>query len=145
MNTILSYMTGVHGHCDELFAVAEQSVAKKNWPDAMSAFEAFIEASNKHFATEEEVLFPRLEQRMGHAGGPTQVMRMEHAQMQSLFDSLAAQLQSESQEEFLGGAETLLILMQQHNMKEEQILYPMADQLLAAERGAVIEAIENYQ
>jgi iron-sulfur cluster repair protein YtfE (RIC family) len=32
---------------------------------------------------------------------------------------------------FLGLAETLMILTQQHNMKEEQILYPMSDRVLA--------------
>ena len=145
MNTILKYMTGVHGQCDELYAAAEQAVANRNWADAKSAFAAFVEASNKHFATEEEVLFPLLEKQMGHAAGPTQVMRMEHQQMQTLFDGLAEQLQNEAQDDFLGDAETLLILMQQHNMKEEQILYPMADQFLATKRSSVIEAIDGFQ
>ena len=31
---------------------------------------------------------------------------------------------------FLGLAETMMVLVQQHNMKEEQVLYPMADELL---------------
>jgi len=145
MKNILSYMTEAHGQCDELFAAAEHAVSKQNWAEARSAFEAFIEASNKHFATEEEVLFPILEQKMGQAAGPTQVMRMEHQQMQALFDGLAQQLQGESRDDFLGYAETLLIMLQQHNMKEEQILYPMADQFLAAELGSVIQAMDDYQ
>jgi len=40
---------------------------------------------------------------------------------------------------FLGDADTLLIIMQQHNMKEEQMLYQMADQALAGELDELIE------
>ncbi len=40
-------------------------------------------------------------------------------------------LVAEDSNEYLGQGETLLILMQQHNMKEERILYPMADEVLA--------------
>jgi len=39
---------------------------------------------------------------------------------------------------FLGAAETLLILMQQHNAKEEQIVYPLSDQLLASRQEEVL-------
>ena len=38
-----------------------------------------------------------------------------------------------------GLAQSLLVLIQQHNMKEEQVLYPMADQVLAAPGEVVAE------
>jgi iron-sulfur cluster repair protein YtfE (RIC family) len=34
------------------------------------------------------------------------------------------------------------MLMQQHNLKEENMLYPMSDQVLGAERAAVIQSME---
>jgi iron-sulfur cluster repair protein YtfE (RIC family) len=34
-------------------------------------------------------------------------------------------------DDYAGNTETLLIMMQQHNMKEEHVLYPMCDQHLA--------------
>ena len=37
-----------------------------------------------------------------------------------------------------GLSETLLIVMQQHNLKEEQMLYPIADHFLASQREALI-------
>ncbi|HEX5637924.1 MAG TPA: hypothetical protein VFY78_12600, partial [Gammaproteobacteria bacterium] len=37
----------------------------------------------------------------------------------------------ESASGFLGVAESLFIFMQQHNMKEENVLYPMMDQQLS--------------
>ena len=39
---------------------------------------------------------------------------------------------------YLGDADTLLIIMQQHNVKEEQMLYQMADQALAGELDEVV-------
>ena len=44
---------------------------------------------------------------------------------------------------YLGVAETLLIMMQQHNMKEENVLYPMCDQHLAAEMAQVVQRLET--
>ncbi len=84
----------------------------------------------QHFAHEEGVLFPRFEQATGHAMGPTRIMRSEHTQMRSLFESLGDAIQAKDGDECMGLAETLLILMSQHNVKEEQVLYPMADEVL---------------
>ena len=36
----------------------------------------------------------------------------------------------------------MMILMQQHNVKEEEILYPMADQHLAPYREELIERMD---
>ena len=43
--------------------------------------------------------------------------------------------------EYFGIAETLLIMMQQHNMKEENILYPMCDQHLAEEAEELVQQL----
>ena len=42
-----------------------------------------------------------------------------------------------------GIADTLLIMMQQHNMKEENILYPMCDQHLSNELAPLLERLET--
>jgi hemerythrin-like domain-containing protein len=97
----------------------------------------------QHFKMEEEVLFPAFEQRTGMSMGPTQVMRMEHGQMRELFQAMADAVQKQDKDEFLGQAETLLVMMQQHNMKEEQILYRMADQMLSAEMEDVLQKMRG--
>jgi hemerythrin-like domain-containing protein len=66
-------------------------------------------------------------------------MRMEHVQMRELFDAMADAVKHQDRDEFLGQAETLLVMMQQHNMKEEQMLYRMADQTLAGEMEEVLQ------
>jgi iron-sulfur cluster repair protein YtfE (RIC family) len=44
---------------------------------------------------------------------------------------------------YLGLAETMLMLLRQHNMKEEQMLYPMADQALADSASAMVRNMES--
>ena len=96
-----------------------------------------------HFCTEEEVLFPAFEATTGMTGGPTQMMRFEHAQMRDLMDQMRVALSGRNDDNFAGAAETLLILMQQHNMKEENILYPMCDRSLAAQADTLGAALSG--
>lgn len=143
MDTISSYMTGDHHRCDELFAQAEAAAANKDWAAIAADLAMFLDSMHQHFKMEEEVLFPAFEERTGMSMGPTQVMRMEHVQMRELFDAMADAVKRQDLDEFLGQAETLLVMMQQHNMKEEQILYRMADQALSDEMDAVLEKMRS--
>lgn len=139
MDTISSYMTSDHHRCDELFSQAETAASGQDW-DAVSAdLLVFLDAMRQHFKMEEDVLFPAFEQRTGMNMGPTQVMRIEHVQMRELFDAMSDAVKQHDRDEFLGQAETLLVMMQQHNMKEEQMLYLMADRSLAGEMEEVLQ------
>jgi hemerythrin-like domain-containing protein len=143
MSTIRSFMTDDHRRCDDLFADAEQAVARKNPAAAKAAFDHFRIATLAHFAAEEQTLFPTFEAKTGMTMGPTQVMRMEHTQMRALMDDAATALARGDADDYLGLTETLLIMMQQHNMKEENILYPMCDQQLAAETPELLARLET--
>ncbi|MBL8403492.1 MAG: hemerythrin domain-containing protein [Dechloromonas sp.] len=142
MTTIRSFMTDDHRRCDDFFADAEQAIGKNNMAAARAAFEHFQSAVLAHFECEEKTLFPTFEAKTGMSMGPTQVMRMEHQQMRDLLDDARTAIESGGIDDYLGLAETLLIMMQQHNMKEENILYPMCDQHLSAELPAVLERLE---
>ena len=130
MTTIRTFMTDDHRRCDDLFAETEQAIAKKNLPAAKAAFAHFRNAILAHFDCEEKTLFPTFEAKTGMRMGPTQVMRMEHSQMRALLDDAVDALEQGNSDDYLGLADTLLIMMQQHNMKEENMLYPMCDQAL---------------
>lgn len=112
-----------------MFVAAEDAVAKTDWAAAAHALTHLTGALETHFTAEEETLFPAFEQASGMRSGPTAVMREEHRQMRGLLQMLQQALAVQDGEAFVGAAETLLILMQQHNMKEENILYPMCDRL----------------
>ena len=122
-----------HKHCDDLFVAAEEAVQSGNWAAAASACERLSAQMQAHFAAEEDMLFPAFEAATGNSSGPTRVMRMEHEQMRPLLAELEQACAARDDEAFSGVAETLLVLMQQHNMKEENILYPMCDQVLGPE------------
>jgi iron-sulfur cluster repair protein YtfE (RIC family) len=133
-----------HRHCDDLFVAAEDAVGRGDWMAAATAFERFHAQMKAHFAAEEDLLFPAFEAAAGSSSGPTRVMRLEHEQMRPLLAQLDAACAARDGEGYAGVAETLLILMQQHNMKEENILYPMCDRVLGsqAERiGAQMSAL----
>lgn len=131
--TIVRFLPPHHKHCDELFASAEAAAEAGRWEEAHSAcceFSAEIEA---HFCTEEQLLFPAFEAASGMTTGPTQMMRFEHEQMRSLLAAFGSGIATRNADAVSGAAETLLVLMQQHNLKEENILYPMCDRVLAGQ------------
>ncbi|WP_028536431.1 hemerythrin domain-containing protein [Paludibacterium yongneupense] len=130
MNAI-EQLTRQHRHCDTSLVQAERAVRQGDWLAANQAFQRFEHDMLAHFALEEEQLFPAFETATGMSMGPTVVMRNEHAEMRETFLDLRDALQAESGADYLGHSETLLILMQQHNMKEENILYPMCAQHVA--------------
>lgn len=142
MASIGEFLGTDHRACDEWFAAAETAVAQQRWDGARGDFEAFRAAMARHFAMEEDVLFPAFEARTGMSTGPTQVMRMEHAQMRGLIEDMAQALGRVDQDGFLGLSETLNMLMQQHNVKEENMLYPMSDRALGDERERLVREME---
>ncbi len=130
MSTLADILTHEHRRCDGLFAQSESAVANGDLDVARRDFGEFERSMNRHFDFEEQVLFPAIETAMGPGMGPVQVMRLEHDQMRALFRDMTLALAAGDKQRYLGLSETLLILMQQHNMKEEHILYRFAGELL---------------
>jgi len=125
---IKEYMAQDHRDCDLLFAKAENAASEGDWTATTEAFNEFVRAMERHLGVEEEELFPAFEEATGVVTGPTEMMRMEHDQMRVLFAEMRDAMEKQHSEDYLGLADTLLILMQQHNIKEEQILYNIMDQ-----------------
>ncbi len=144
MPSIGQFLGDDHRRCDDYFLAAERAVDAQDWDAAQHSFRDFRQATERHLAMEEQVLFVAYEAVAGTAG-PSQVMRHEHEQMRALFADLLRALEGRDGAEFLGLSETLLMLMQQHNMKEEQMLYPMCDRFLAAGRDDLIARIRQVQ
>ncbi|MBD3813447.1 MAG: hemerythrin domain-containing protein [Betaproteobacteria bacterium] len=142
MNTILGFLGSDHRACDDLFASAESAIAQKNWDGARTLFDQFQAAMSHHLTMEETVLFPAFEARTGNTVGPTQVMRMEHEQMRGLMQDMAGAVAAGDRNAYLGLSETLNMLMQQHNLKEENMLYPMSDQVLSGNRDDLIRSMQ---
>lgn len=130
MTSILDYMTQIHRACDDRFAQAEEAISSADWSTAGSGWDSFTADLEHHLRQEEELLFPAFEARTGNTSGPTAVMKVEHQQMRDLLQQVGQAISDQDSDTALDLTETLMVLMQQHNMKEEQILYPMSDQVL---------------
>ena len=139
MNTISSFLTSDHRACDNEFANLENAIASQDWEESKTQLEKFSADLLHHFDMEEKVMFPVFEEVTGMTQGPTMVMRMEHSQMRNILDDLKADIEKKDKNHFFGVSESLMMLMQQHNMKEEQMLYAMADMHLGSSVSKVIE------
>jgi len=129
---ISAYLREDHRECDNAFAKAEEAAGRGDWEATRVNFELFATQTLTHFKKEEEELFVAFEGQTGNSQGPTMVMRYEHTQVRGLIERMDGAIVAKNQETFLSLCESLMILLQQHNMKEEQMLYAMCDRLLAA-------------
>lgn len=143
MSTIKSYLEADHVRCDALFAQAEGAAGSGDWEQAAAALGLFDAALGRHLAMEEDVLFPAFEQATGNTSGPTAVMRSEHQRLREIAADARRALEQRASEDFFAAVETMQIMMGQHNLKEEGILYPMADRFLNASAEQVLDAMRS--
>lgn len=143
MPSVAEMLAAEHRQCDDDFTAAEQAAYAADLTTCRLRFQHFQAAMERHFRKEEDALFPAFEQVTGSTMGPTRVMRLEHQQIRDTLAEMSSALVSGDLEEYLGQAETLLILTQQHNIKEEQILYPMCDQMLGAAAAVMIQTMQD--
>jgi len=131
MSNLAEFFVHDHRSCDALWASVEEAVEADDAARATTAWRGFYDAMQRHLGMEEDELFPAFERASGMLrGGPTFVMRSEHAQMRALMNQMDALLEAGEFGEMLDQGDTLLMLIQQHNAKEEGMLYPMAEQHL---------------
>ncbi|MEN8302569.1 MAG: hemerythrin domain-containing protein [Campylobacterota bacterium] len=142
MSTIKEFLSADHSRCDEIFAKMEEK-AGESLSSAKELCEEFKNETEKHFQMEERVMFVEFENKTGMTQGPTAMMRQEHTQMRTLMSQMLEAIDADNADKFFGLSETLMILMQQHNMKEEQMLYPMAQQHLSAESDRIVDMMES--
>jgi len=116
-----------HDRLDALLAESKRLLAEDP-TRAAACFAAFRSGLERHIAAEEEVLFPAFEALTGvRGGGPTHVMRLEHAEIRGLLAEVGSRLErgdGERPTSLLGDLTALLLA---HNGKEERILYPASD------------------
>ncbi len=143
MADIKTFLTQDHRACDEYFSEMENKANDGSLCDGAQAYKKFADATEHHFQMEERVMFPAFEQKTGMTQGPTEMMRMEHQQLRSLIKQLGEAIENDDRTKFFGLTETMMIMLQQHNMKEEQMLYTMAQQHLSANADQIIDMMES--
>lgn len=133
-NGLAAWFTRCHRTCDDLWIKVEDAVDKDDKSEILSTTTHFASKIRKHLELEEEILFPRLGQATGMGSqGPIGVMLMEHKQMKNLLDLIEDGARAGDGDQVLDYGDTLLMLTQQHNIKEEQVLYPMSEEALSSQ------------
>jgi regulator of cell morphogenesis and NO signaling len=127
-----------HHEIDEGLATLT-TVARSHEHDPGAVTRA-IHALRRHIYLEEEFLFPPL----AEAGllAPVFVMLREHTQIWTTLDALQRELDDNAGTgpATRALAHQLAIQLQHHNLKEEKILYPQADQVLTASATRHLQA-----
>ena len=142
---LAGFFTQDHRDCDSRWADLEGLLDSDNSDAIKQAWREFDDSMRRHMSMEEDILFPAFDARSGMGGGgPTAMMRMEHQQMRGLLDQIGVSIDSDETEEALDLGDTLLMLIQQHNVKEEGMLYPMAQNMLAGEWANLAAQLEKY-
>lgn len=130
-----------HQRIDEQFARFAASLDAGSLDiDALAAGSAGL---RHHIYVEEEHHFPPLQQ----AGlvGPIMVMLREHGQLWDLLDALESRVDERADPDAIAATwQDLAHRLEDHNRKEEQILYPAGDRVLDADLTAdVLDELRN--
>jgi len=136
--SINEHYTQDHERLDDLF-YEFQKLKPSDHTKAVQNFQEFKTGLEQHIAWEEEILFSSFEKKFGHLGGPTEVMRWEHREIRKYLDAIAEKL---TRNDFATEIEEMRLqgVLCPHNHKEENILYPMIDQVFGLEERKEIFA-----
>ncbi|MBI2082180.1 MAG: hemerythrin domain-containing protein [Deltaproteobacteria bacterium] len=143
MTSITDYYAKDHDRLDGLFKTF-QSTKRTDFGRAKVAFVEFKFGLQRHIIWEEDILFPFFEQKTGmRDGSPTAVMRMEHREIRDALESIHAKVAKKDPNSD-ESEERLVTVLTQHNVKEEEILYPAIDRLLTdQEKETVFKRMED--
>jgi hemerythrin-like domain-containing protein len=113
--------------------------------DALEFLRTF--ADRCHHGKEEANLFPAMESKgLPVEVGPTAVMREEHRAGRGHVRDMGDALARGSVPGFVGAARAYVELLREHIQKEDQVLFPMADKMLAPpEQDALLAAFERVE
>lgn len=121
-------------------------LGKPNAPsaDALKSYIGFLKefADKCHHGKEEGILFPALtEAGLPSQGGPVGVMLHEHVEGRELIRQMEKAVNGKVDAvAFAGAARGYAELLRAHIAKENDVLFPMAEQMLAADQMAQIKA-----
>ncbi len=142
--TVTEFLQSDHSRLDALYDSFTAQIKEGEWESASIGFAEFNHGLRRHIRGEEEVLFPLFEEKTGMTeAGPTHVMKTEHVNIKETLEKIERAIGSKESDMALQSANRLRLTLGDHNMKEENILYPESDSFITeAERASVVKKIQ---
>lgn len=140
LRSVMRYLTWDHDRLDSLLNAAVNLARTDQWREAHVPIVDFAHGLLRHIDIEENDLFPVFD-RVAE-DGPTEVMRHDHEAIKECVEGMLKATASRHIDDFERSHADLLGVLIEHNMKEENIVYPLTDRALAdAERNALVETM----
>ncbi len=122
----------------------EKALDEADWNGVRDTLRFFDERLLLHRRKEEEILFPALGRHIGTEGGPIACMLHEHQDEREKIERIRSAMargtgHPETLKEVRGAGGYILGLLRNHIAKENQILYPLAEDTLSVEEKGRIE------
>jgi len=144
LRTVNDALSWDHDRLDALEARAFEARGRGDRAEATAVYTVFAFGLRRHIRFEEELLFPEFEAKAGFSSamGPTAVMRDEHREILECLGRIEGAIgDGASSVDSLRHA--LHSVLGNHNLKEENVVYPGTDQALTAdERDALVARIQ---
>jgi len=116
-------------------AAASDGIDAESARSMIEFFRRYADAC--HHGKEEALLFPAMERRgFPPDTGPVGVMRAEHVEGRALVGAMERAVESGDASGFVGAARSFSRLLRAHIAKEDECLFPMADQALGSSEQA---------
>jgi uncharacterized protein (DUF2249 family)/hemerythrin-like domain-containing protein len=135
---VMRYLAWDHDRLDALLNEAVRLARADQWREVHALIVDFRTGLFRHIEVEEKDLFPAFE-RIAE-DGPTTVMRHEHEAIRESVEDILSATVNRHLDDFERFHADLLGVLIEHNMKEENILYPLTDRGLDDDaRRALVE------
>jgi iron-sulfur cluster repair protein YtfE (RIC family) len=118
-----------HREIDEGLAAFHAGLEAGEWRH--DAFNPAAKGLRRHIYLEEEFLFPEL--RAAGLLPPVMVMVQEHGEIWRALGAIEAAAKRRDLDGARKACASMLVTLEEHNAKEEQILYPASDELMSPE------------
>jgi uncharacterized protein (DUF2249 family)/hemerythrin-like domain-containing protein len=123
-----------HRRLDAILREAARLAHAGSFTEAFASFAEFRCGLERHIEMEEHILFPAFEEVTGMRGGPTAVMHEEHLEILRLLNVMGTSLRAEDLAGLLDAVRGFATVIEEHNAKEEGVLYPTVDRGLGSDR-----------
>jgi hemerythrin-like domain-containing protein len=131
-----------HAACAQLVRAGEEAIERADW-DAFAAVAAKLrDAFLRHFAFEEDELFPAFERASGLREF-TRELCSQHDDLRAILEALVSVSPRHDPEGCADEFATLALLFRQHAAREEQAMYPALERTLGARAEAMVRASEE--